>query len=263
MLTAVSTTAQADDKKPSRIPYFKEVPFPISDADKRNILASDEVTVDGKIHKIGFNTIFRSGEVKGQETFGLLLDQKGQPVKNTDGSVHVSVEVTVSETGAKRKQQNSLPWAVSPSSLPKLCRYQSIIEGARMIFPDRLTLPTRPIIPTTNNPSCTICHRLVNDHTEPTKPSLEDLDDRRQLTTLGNNHTGRFSPDGRSIAFVSDRSGSDQIWLMDKDGRNQHQLTSGPMEHSWPNLATRQPATGLYRPQSGQMRIYSEKPQRR
>jgi Tol biopolymer transport system component len=113
--------------------------------------------------------------------------------------------------------------------------YRSIIEGARMVFPDRLTLPTRPIIPTTGNPSCTICHRRVSSTSKTTKPSPEDLDGRRQLTTLGNNHTGRFSPDGRSIAFVSDRSGSDQIWLMDTDGQNQRQLTNGPMVHNWPN----------------------------
>lgn len=92
LLTTISFTAEADEKKPSKIPDFKAVPFPLTDADKRNILASEEVTVDGKTHKIGFNTILRSGEVKGKETFGLLVDQKGQPVKNTDGSVHVSVD---------------------------------------------------------------------------------------------------------------------------------------------------------------------------
>ena len=35
----------------------------------------------------------------------------------------------------------------------------------------------------------------------------------------------RFSPDGRSLAFRSDRSGTSEIWLADSDGQNPRQLT--------------------------------------
>jgi Tol biopolymer transport system component/DNA-binding winged helix-turn-helix (wHTH) protein len=35
----------------------------------------------------------------------------------------------------------------------------------------------------------------------------------------------RFSPDGRSLAFCSKRSGSLEVWLADSDGENQRQLT--------------------------------------
>lgn len=34
-----------------------------------------------------------------------------------------------------------------------------------------------------------------------------------------------FSPDGRSILFVSDRSGAENLWLMDADGQNARQLS--------------------------------------
>jgi len=37
----------------------------------------------------------------------------------------------------------------------------------------------------------------------------------------------RFSPDGRSIVYVSDRSGSENLWLVDPDGNNQRPLTQG------------------------------------
>jgi Tol biopolymer transport system component len=35
----------------------------------------------------------------------------------------------------------------------------------------------------------------------------------------------QFSPDGNRIAFVSKRTGSDEIWVADRNGRNQRQLT--------------------------------------
>ena len=37
----------------------------------------------------------------------------------------------------------------------------------------------------------------------------------------------RFSPDGRRIVFVSDRSGAENLWLMDPDGGNAKALTKG------------------------------------
>ena len=37
-----------------------------------------------------------------------------------------------------------------------------------------------------------------------------------------------FSPDGRQVAFMSDRSGTFQVWICDRDGSNAKQLTSFP-----------------------------------
>src|SRR4051812_37851672 len=36
----------------------------------------------------------------------------------------------------------------------------------------------------------------------------------------------RYSPDGRSIAFSSDRSGSHNVWIMDRQGGSLRQLVS-------------------------------------
>lgn len=35
----------------------------------------------------------------------------------------------------------------------------------------------------------------------------------------------RYSPDGRSIAFTSDRAGGDNIWIMNRDGSSPRQVT--------------------------------------
>ena len=52
----------------------------------------------------------------------------------------------------------------------------------------------------------------------------------KAVTTLGNNERPRWSPDSKSIAFVSDRGGSSQIWLMDANGANAKALTTIPTE---------------------------------
>ena len=40
----------------------------------------------------------------------------------------------------------------------------------------------------------------------------------------------RFSPDGTSIAYVSDRNGTANLWVMDRDGRNSRQISK---EEKW------------------------------
>ncbi|MCW5981381.1 MAG: S9 family peptidase [Bryobacteraceae bacterium] len=49
----------------------------------------------------------------------------------------------------------------------------------------------------------------------------------RRITWAGdNNFRPRWSPDSRRIAFISDRGGSSQIWIMDADGANPSQVTN-------------------------------------
>lgn len=50
----------------------------------------------------------------------------------------------------------------------------------------------------------------------------------RQLTRgLGFDTQPTYSPDGRSILFVSDRSGADNLWIADADGRHVRQISFG------------------------------------
>jgi TolB protein len=49
---------------------------------------------------------------------------------------------------------------------------------------------------------------------------------RKQLTSRGGNFLPAWSTDGQKLAFVSTRSGSPEVWIMDTDGTNAKQLTS-------------------------------------
>ncbi len=69
---------------------FQEVSVPNSEMEKREIRASSEMTLDGKTHKISFNTILRSGEKVGDGVYGMIFDSKGQPIYSDDGAIKVS-----------------------------------------------------------------------------------------------------------------------------------------------------------------------------
>lgn len=58
-----------------------------------------------------------------------------------------------------------------------------------------------------------------------------DGSNRKQLTSnAGSNHNPAVSPDGRTIVFTSDRTGSRHLWRMNIDGSDQRQLANGLAE---------------------------------
>jgi Tol biopolymer transport system component len=44
---------------------------------------------------------------------------------------------------------------------------------------------------------------------------------------MGLDSQPRFSPDGRSIVFISDRDGGESVWIQSIEGRDTLQLTRG------------------------------------
>ena len=59
----------------------------------------------------------------------------------------------------------------------------------------------------------------------------------RALTTVSGRDAGpRWSPDGKEIAFISDRSGDKHVWVIGPDGGEARQMTTGsmaPSELAW------------------------------
>ncbi|MCA8879448.1 MAG: DUF839 domain-containing protein [Rhodobacteraceae bacterium] len=69
---------------------FAPVSAPVTDAEKRDVRASAEVTVNAETAKIGYHTVLRAGDKVGSGTFGLILDEKGEPVITADGAPDIS-----------------------------------------------------------------------------------------------------------------------------------------------------------------------------
>lgn len=86
----VINLAVAETPQAAKTIQFKAVKVPTTEAEKRTILASDEVVIGDKAHKIGFHTILRSGTALGTSVFGQLIDSNGEPLKAADGSPRIS-----------------------------------------------------------------------------------------------------------------------------------------------------------------------------
>lgn len=69
---------------------FAKTAVPVTDKDKAKVWASPSVSVDGQGNEIGFNTILRSGDEIGGNTFGQLFDINGSPILEEDGSAVIS-----------------------------------------------------------------------------------------------------------------------------------------------------------------------------
>ena len=79
------------DETPVRSLSFTGVAAPATDSEKRQILASPKVEVDGEEYAIGFHTLLRSGDsVNSNVVFGQLVDAAGQPLYDEDGMLKVT-----------------------------------------------------------------------------------------------------------------------------------------------------------------------------
>src|SRR5258707_11255659 len=59
---------------------------------------------------------------------------------------------------------------------------------------------------------------------------------RRLTSTQRDERPTDWSPDGQSIAFMSNEGGSQQIFLLNADTSESRLVTSGPAWHTWPRF---------------------------
>ena len=88
--------------------------------------------------------------------------------------------------------------------------------GGRMIFPDFSPNGTKVVFNGT----------LAGETESDIFVANVDGSNLARLTTApGDDQYAAWSPDGRSIVFISARTGSGQVWMMNADGGDQRQLT--------------------------------------
>ncbi len=136
-------------------------------------------------------------------------------------------------------------YQVDSSGLIFKSDYSGNIKGFYFPFPDRLTLPTRVIVPNDHVSVCYKCHRLDGPVPESNKSLLEQplqlsSDSKapgnaiRLTTNAAMDINPVWSPKGNQIVWVSNRSGFYHLWVMNSDGTGKRALTSGPIQFGWP-----------------------------
>ena len=88
LLGACSDNDSSSSPQPEML--FSEVSTPVSDTEKRSVLAASEVEIDGQSYSMSYNTIARAGDEIGEHVFGRIINANGEPILNEDSSEYIS-----------------------------------------------------------------------------------------------------------------------------------------------------------------------------
>jgi TolB protein len=80
--------------------------------------------------------------------------------------------------------------------------------------------------------------------------------DESCLTAISNNFTPAWSPDGQQIAFVSDRDGNQEIYMMGADGKTQERLTDNSAFDGMPSWSPNGQQIAFISERDGNPEIY-------
>jgi Tol biopolymer transport system component len=173
---------------------------------------------------------------------GSLLFQKAAGLRleihrvNADGTGDTSMTFDTTKTFANGKiSPNGVYFSYSRGAISALTYTSMVIRdltnGKEDEFPGAITGSFWS--PQSDWLYCT--ETLVNGHTivriSPTSKVKQDLS-RKPAAVAYDDVVSSLSSDGRWLAFMSDRSGSDLIYMMSAEGNNQQPITHDP-QFSW------------------------------
>lgn len=102
-----------EDTETSSSLVFSPVTFAETDAQKRSVLASDSVLIDGEEFEIGYTTVLRSGDSPdGDGTFGRIYDEDGKSTGSTANSVDFASLLVVGDNLFSVTHLESAPGAL-------------------------------------------------------------------------------------------------------------------------------------------------------
>ncbi len=194
------------------------------------------VTAPANVHKT-----ITEGQITGIETptnKDKFINAIG-PVRtfSYDDALTIDSEEMAALTGGHGSTPDSTRYQIDENGFIYPASYTLAGADYGFSFPERLPLPTRMLVPNDSMNSCYRCHRLPapmpSGHPAP-DPAIvlpdsygAEVYTLTQLTSdTAQDTMPVISPAGNLISWVSNRSGSEQIWLMKNDGSDQHRLTS-------------------------------------
>ncbi len=199
----------------------------------------EKETADGQLTKV-------ATPVVAQESLAGFNPGRSVPYGGTQAPPPDAILKAAVE-GAGMAGPDGTAYAVSEDGLLHKSSYTLGIEGFFFPFPDRLTLPTRTIVPNGGTAWCYTCHRLPypvppENLAGTTMAGLPvpdgDVTEGGKATRLtdsaGADVNGKWNPGGTKIAWASGSSGLFHIRVMNADGTGKIQITTGAGTQGWP-----------------------------
>lgn len=197
-------------------------------------------TTDGQLTAVARPLVARGAGAEFNTT-RRAVPYGGPPSPAPDPTLRIVVE------GAGMAGPDGARYAVSADGLLHRSAYALDLDGFSFPFPDRITLPTRTIVPNHGIGTCYTCHRmpyqvapadLAGVTMAVLPPAGGDVTEggraRRLTDGPAADVNGKWSPDGTEIAWVSGAADAFHVWVMSSDGSGKRQVTAEAGIQGWP-----------------------------